>query len=413
MNLSERLQYWDKLNSSGSTKKRADEVNTALAEFLEGKRVSNAFGEYLLIEKNFKENYRSGKIYLNEILEIEPEIFSQLSLSSPIPNLNLDKTIFLDIETTGLSGGSGTYPFLVGVGFFQTGRFCLKQFFMPDYSKEKSMLFDLTELLQDYEHLVTFNGKGYDIPILNGRFILQRIKPNFESQSHLDLLFPSRRFWKKRLKDCSLLNLEREILGIERLMDIPGYLIPQVYFDYLKEGRTENLKLVLEHNRYDILAMVGLLAQLGKNLQEPEKLEALHSEDWICLSRHYFYAGDLARARTCGEKAVQKNSRDEIYTEVNLHLGRVYKKLSEWDKAEKLWHNLLLENSGFRLEPYLELAKLYEHKLKDFRKAINLVEKAISNVNASISHNFSLESLYYRKQRLLRKIELSSVPFHT
>ncbi|HKZ22687.1 MAG TPA: ribonuclease H-like domain-containing protein, partial [candidate division Zixibacteria bacterium] len=262
--------------------------------------------------------------------------------------------------------------------------------------------------LEDYENLVTFNGKGYDIPILNGRFILQRIKPNFESQSHLDLLFPSRRFWKKRLKNCSLLNLEREILGIERVMDIPGYLIPQVYFDYLKDGKAEQLKLVLEHNRYDILAMVGLLAQLGKILQEPEKLEILHSEDWVCLSRHYFYAGDLARAKTCGEKAVQKNSRDEIYTELNLHLGRIYKKLAEWDKAEKLWHNLLIENSGFRLEPYLELAKLYEHKLKDYGKAMNLVEKAISNVNASLSRNLDIEGLYYRKQRLLRKIELSS-----
>lgn len=404
MNLSDRLQYWDKLSWSKASPKSSASWDNSLTEFLEGEKVSNDFGEYLLIEKNYKENYQAGKIYLSEILEIDPEIFSQLSLSNPISNLDIGKTVFLDIETTGLSGGSGTYPFLIGIGFFQNQKFCLRQFFMPDYSKEKAMLFDLTELLQDYEHLVTFNGKGYDIPILNGRFILQRIKPNFGLQSHLDLLFPSRRFWKKRLKDCSLLNLERKILGIERLMDIPGYLIPQVYFDYLKDGKTEQLKLVLEHNRYDILAMVGLLAQLGKILQEPEKLEALHSEDWVCLSRHYFYAGDLARAKTCGEKAVQKNSREEIYTEVNLHLGRIYKKLAEWDKAEKLWHNLLLENSGFRLEPYLELAKLYEHKLKDYRKAIGLVEKAISNVNASLGRNFDIEGLYYRKQRLLRKM---------
>lgn len=408
MKLSDRLQYWERLKSGDYAGKSAERVDTALAEFLEGEKVGNGFGEYILIEKNFKENYRAGKIYLNEILDIEPDVYSQLSLSNPIPNLDIGKSIFLDIETTGLSGGSGTYPFLVGIGFFQNQKFCLKQFFMPDYSKEKAMLSDLTKLLQDYENLVTFNGKGYDMPILNGRFILQRIKPNIELHSHLDLLFPSRRFWKKRLKDCSLLNLEREILGIERLSDIPGYLIPQVYFDYLKDGKAENLKLVLEHNRYDILAMVGLLAQLGKILQEPEKLEALHSEDWVCLSRHYFYAGDLARAKTCGEKAVQKNSRDEISTEVNLHLGRIYKKLAEWDKAEKLWNNLLLENSGFRLEPYLELAKLYEHKLKDFRKAINLVEKAISNVNASLGKNFDIEGLYYRKQRLLRKLQLYS-----
>ncbi len=406
MGISERLQYWDKLNSSGSTKKRSDEVEAGLAEFLEGERVSNAFGEYLLIEKNYKENHRTGKTYLSEILEIEPEIFSQLSLSNPISNLKLSKTLFLDIETTGLSGGSGTYPFLIGVGFFQNEKFRLRQFFMPDYSKEKAMLSDLAKLVQDYEHFVTFNGKGYDIPILKGRFVIQRIKTAFDSHNHLDLLFPSRRFWKKRLKDCSLLNLEKEILGIERLMDIPSYLIPQVYFDYLKDRKTEQLKLVLEHNRYDILAMVGLLAQLGKILQEPEKLEALHSEDWICLSRHYFYAGDLGRAKTCGEKAVQKNSRDEIYTEVNLHLGRIYKKLSEWEKAEKIWHTLVVENSDFRLEPYLELAKLYEHKIKDFKKALNLVERAIGNVEASLTNEFSVEGLYYRKQRLLRKIEL-------
>lgn len=406
MKLTDRLQYWDKLKTASSIKKKAEVLDTSLAEFLEGEKVGNDFGEYILNEKIYRESHRVGKVYLNEILEIKPQIYSQLSLSAPISNLDLTKTIFLDIETTGLSGGSGTYPFLVGIGFFQNEKFRLKQFFMPDYNTEKAMLSDLAKLLGNYENLVTFNGKGYDIPILNGRCIIHRIKSAFDSQSHLDLLFPARRFWKKRLKDCSLLNLEKEILGVERESDIPSYLIPQVYFDYLQDGKKEQLKLVLEHNKYDILAMVGLLTELGRILSQPEKLQTLYPEDLACLSRHYLYSGDLDKARLCAEKALVKNLSEEFFNELNLHLGRIYKKLSEWEEAEKIWHNLLSDNSGFYLEPYVELAKLYEHKLKDYRKALNLVERAIGNMNASFANNFHSEALYYRKQRLLRKINL-------
>ncbi len=410
MSISDRLKYWDKLSSAGSPKKSRRAWDSALAEFLEGEKVGNDLGEYILNEKIYRESHRIGKIYLNEIWEIQPQIYSQLSLSAPVSNLDLNKTIFLDIETTGLSGGSGTYPFLIGIGFFQNEKFCLKQFFMPDYNTEKAMLSDLAKLLQDYENLVTFNGKGYDIPILNGRCIIHRIQSAFDSHGHLDLLFPARRFWKKRLKDCSLLNLEKEILGVERESDIPSYLIPQVYFEYLQGGRTEQLKLVLEHNKYDILAMVGLLTELGKILQEPEKLESLYPEDLACLSRHYLYTGNLNNARICAEKALQKNLTEEFFSELNLHLGRIYKKLSEWEKAEKIWQELVTQNSKFHLVPYLELAKLYEHKMKDYGRALDLVERAIGNINASITYanNFNSEGLYYRKQRLLRKIELRS-----
>jgi uncharacterized protein len=276
MNLQERLQT---LQTSGILKREKRETHPkdfSLAEYLGGKTISNSKGEYVQVEKCYGESYRHGCVCVSDLLGTDSRTISFLAKKQLPQGIELNKTVFLDTETTGLAGGSGTHPFLVGVGYFTSDKFILKQFFMRDYGEERALLADLSAFLSGYPYIVTYNGKGYDIPILKTRYILNRIKASLEFEGHLDLLFPARRVWKQRVKDCSLSNLENVILGVEREMDIPSYLIPQAYFDFLRSGEREKIKLILEHNASDIVSLAALLAQLCQILERPEKLAELH-----------------------------------------------------------------------------------------------------------------------------------------
>ncbi len=407
MDLQERLQSLKSLGLIRTEKKERVEKDSSLVDFLNGRVISNSKGEYVLIEKEYRPSYQHGSVVISDLLSADSGSITLLAKTQLSQEIDLSKTIFLDTETTGLAGGSGTHPFLVGVGYFALDKFVLRQFFMRDYGEERALLADLSELLSSYPYIVTYNGKGYDIPILKTRYILNRIKASLEFEGHLDLLFPARRVWKRRVKDCSLSNLEREILGVAREFDIPSYLIPQAYFDFLRSGEREKIKLITEHNAYDIISMAGLLAHLCEILERPEKLEILHPEDLLSLGRQFYYSGQYERAVLCWEKSQEKGSSEDSFMDSLLWLGRLYKRTAKWDKAEAIWRQIITENNRFCLEPYLELAKFYEHRIRQYPQALKLVERAIDNLNVSLSlqaGNGLLESLYYRKNRLLRKL---------
>jgi len=408
VNLQERLQSLHALGILKEEKREIQPKDFSLVEYLGGKTISNAKGEYVQVERCCRESYRHGSVCLSDLMGSDSRTISFLAKKQLPQGIELNKTIFLDTETTGLAGGSGTYPFLVGVGYFDSGQFLLKQFFMRDYGEERALLADLSELLTRYPYIVTYNGKGYDIPILKTRYILNRIKTSLEFEGHLDLLFPARRVWKQRVKDCSLSNLENVILGVEREIDIPSYMIPQAYFDFLRSGEKEKIKLILEHNAGDIVSLAALLAHLCQILERPEKLEELHPEDLFSLGRQFYFASDYERAGWCWQKSAQRGSSEVLFLQCYLWLGRLYKRRGEWDKAEKTWQHIIREHNRFCLEPYLELAKFYEHRAKDCQQALKLVELAIDNQNASLSVQKGMEilpSLYLRKGRLLRKLE--------
>src|SRR3989304_5114976 len=408
MNLSDRLQNLESLGLLKSQKRVKPGKDPFLAEYLGGKIIANLSGEYVLLEKSFGQSHRHGNVCLSDLRGVNCQTVCYLSAAQGLSNFNITETIVLDTETTGLAGGSGTYPFLVGVGFYDSDRFVLKQFFMRDYGEEKALLSDLAGLLKSFPYLVTYNGKGYDLPLLRTRFILNRIKAPLDFAGHLDLLFPARRIWKQRVKDCSLSNLENKILGMERAIDIPSYLIPQAYFDYLQSGEKEKIGLILEHNASDIISLAALLSHLCQILESPEKMEKLPVEDLLSLGKQFFYFGQFKKAGWCLEKSAVKSPTAELFRDTHLLLGRLYKRIGEWQKAERVWTKVLEEYSSFCLEPYLELAKFYEHRAKEYQKALGLVERAIDNLGASISlpdQYGRLEDLYYRKKRLLRKME--------
>jgi uncharacterized protein YprB with RNaseH-like and TPR domain len=407
MDLQERLQNLASLGLLKTERKAKPPKDSFLAEYLNGKIISNSVGEYVQLHKTYGTTYRHGNVCLSDLTSVDGKTVCFLSATQNLQRFDVRRTIFLDTETTGLAGGSGTYPFLVGIGYFESDKFVLRQYFMRDYGEEKALLHDLSKHLENYPFIVTYNGKGYDLPILKTRYILNRIKSSLEFDGHLDLLFPARRIWKQRVKDCRLSNLENKILGVERELDIPSYLIPQAYFEFLRSGENEKIKLIMEHNANDIVSMAALLAHLCQLLENPDKLEGIYPEDLFSLGKSFYYSEQYDRACWCLEKAADKSSSEELFLQSHRYLGRLFKRTGEWQKAENTWQKVVKDYNRFCLEPYLELAKLYEHRARNYSRALALVEKAIDNLNASINNqmNYGLEqSLYYRKQRLLRKL---------
>ena len=214
-----------------------------------GELITNHAGAYVLVKKLYPFHYSHGNICLNEISldDLPLAAFTPLTEEGIIHQKQL---IFIDTETTGL-GGSGVVPFLVGVGSLVENGFELRQYLLPDYSDESAMLEDISELFKSSISLVSYNGAAFDIPLLKDRLVINRTAKDIEHCHHIDLLHSSRRLFKRRLKDCRLINIETEILGFSRTDDTPGYLVPSIYFEWLSSENLDLMLSVLEHNRLE------------------------------------------------------------------------------------------------------------------------------------------------------------------
>ncbi|MBN2244456.1 MAG: ribonuclease H-like domain-containing protein, partial [Candidatus Aminicenantes bacterium] len=295
-------------------------------------------------------------------------------------DIRLDQALFFDTETTGLAGGSGTYIFLLGLGFFTKDSFCVRQYFMSDYHEEEALLWSVNQLFsQGFKLLVSYNGRCYDFPLMQSRFIMARLPMQLPDPHHLDLLFPTRRLWKRRLQDCTLSNIERRILNIHRESDIPGYLIPHVYFRYLQDRDARPLKSVFEHNLQDIVSLVFLTTKIGQVLQDPLQV-GKYGIDLCSIGRIYEKNRDYEYSSRCYEEALNRDLSDEESLEVLRLSSFAYKKQGKWEQAEKAWKEIIGLSSEFIFYPYEELAKYYEHRLKDYSKAREIVENAMNRL---------------------------------
>ncbi|MFT7621840.1 MAG: hypothetical protein ACI9WU_001005 [Myxococcota bacterium] len=190
-----------------------------------------------------------------------------------------DKALYLDIEATGLSHGAGTFAFLIGLAYVEDGKVVLEQLFMPDPSDEVPVLGRFLELVERFPYLVSFNGKSYDLSVLQSRLVvtrlMSRVEVDLKVRPHLDLLHVSRQAYKGVYENSKLQTLEREVLRIdpaERANDVPGSMVPALYFHYLTTGYAPHLDPVLAHNRTDVLSMVTLTRHLLDLLREPHRL---------------------------------------------------------------------------------------------------------------------------------------------
>src|SRR5262249_23063626 len=201
---------------------------------------------------------RHGDVPLSRIACLDPATIPILTGEPELEGFDLNEAVFLDTETTGLAGGAGTAAFLIGVGYVPGSRFVVRQYFMRDYHEEGALLEALDQELRRFKRIVTFNGKMFDVPLLDARFRLNRGRFPLTDAPHLDLLHPARRLWKLRLDSCRLQSLEVELLGLRRVGDISGDQIPTIYFDWVRRQDARALARVFEQNRQDILSLAAL-----------------------------------------------------------------------------------------------------------------------------------------------------------
>ena len=320
-------------------------------------------------------------------------------------SFNLDRTLFIDTETTGLSGGAGTVAFLIGVGKTDGDRFVVKQYLMPDYSCEAEMLLALRRDFDSCDTVVHFNGKRFDMPLLRDRLVIKRIDDYTDGVNQLDLLYPSRAVWKLRLGTCKLGYIETKILGLPERDDIPGGEIPQKYFDSIKSQDTELLNDVIEHNRQDIYTLALLLAKLNECYTSPEKLDEqldLFSMG-RCLERH----GEVRAAEKLYLKASLprpiksvSDIRNEKYRgEANLKLYILARRRGDYCACELILKNMI-KRRQMGTVPVFELCKLYEHRLKRYDDALIQCDKLLETAEKE-----EIAELTRRRMRIKSKID--------
>ena len=329
--------------------------------------------------------------------------------------------LFLDTETTGLTGGA--VAFLLGVGHFCENGFIIKQYLMRDYDEELSLLTGLNAEIGARGSLVTYNGKAYDINLLESRFIMNGIRFP-KTTRHIDLLRPARRIWRRCIENCRLVTIEGEILGERRVEDIPGYLIPQTYFDFLETREYAVIEAVLLHNRLDVLAMAAVLKYISDlseraGRREPYDTSSLNAagaissgkladraaEELLGLAGFFYSMGDVEKAEACLLMSLERD-KPAVNRRALMALAEMKKRERKYSDAAEYWKRLLAYSPSAGPYPYIELAKHYEHKARDCVTAMEYTEQARLLVSGPVYKGAAINrEIETRKERLARKID--------
>jgi hypothetical protein len=401
--LSDLRQRLDRLLEPKKTYRKKAIV--PIEQLVKGEVISTPAGETFLTKQHFPPHHRYGEMALADILSIPTYPAHLLSKDERLKELDFRKALFLDTETTGLSGGTGTFAFMVGLGFFQEDQFLIHQFFMRDYSEEGASLSLLKNVIDSFQFLVTFNGRQYDIPLLETRFILSRMPSKVRQMPNFDLLYPSRRIWKGAYENCRLVTLESRLLGVERTDDIPSEWIPYLYFDYIQTGDARKIQQVFYHNQMDILSMVALAGRIHLVYHDPQAARPRKGIEHFALGRLFWEHGQREKAIPCFDIAL-KRCDDDLSWEVMKWLSRAFKKTGQEEKARSLWEEMMglpYKRDAF---PYIELAKYHEHRLKDWNKAMAYVDEALELIPSHQQRE--IELLQHRRQRLEQKKVLNA-----
>jgi len=386
-------------------------LDAKLCRALPLRRIETSRGAVYLAEEWWPPDYRHGRLALGDALSLAGPALSRLAPG--LSPLDLAAAAFIDVETTGLAGGTGTYVFLVGLGSFEDGSFRLRQFFLADLPGERAMLAAVAEALTGCRALVSFNGRRFDLPLLETRLTLSRLPSLPPGLPHLDLLYPARRLYRRRLPSCRLASLEEALLALEREDDVPGWAIPALYFDYARRGEAGPLRAVFRHNALDILSLVSLLAHLGQIIGGDTPADP---DDCVALGRWDEAEGRLADARRLYAAALDGGADGEGRALALRRLAHLYRRLGRWEDAARLWREEA-ESGGAperRLEALIELAKLEEHRRRDYaaaeavtRRALLVVELLTLRGGGRTAPSLRREALEHRLWRLRRRLATS------
>ena len=334
-------------------------------------------------------------------LDVRRDMVARMTDIDLPENFDPRRILYLDTETTGL-GGSGTVAFLVGVGYLTDSGFEVHQFLMRDYDEEVYLLRHIQAGLEKFDMICTFNGRTFDVPLLDSRFLMNRMSRECLDMPHLDLLHVARRLWKKRLGRCNLGRLEALILGRPRVDDLPGSEVPQRYFDYLKTRREDLLEDILAHNAQDIASLCVLLTHMAGMYEHPERVR--FSEDMYAMGRSMEKTHHPEEAR----KYYQLARKGRMRGEAGLALGQNLRRAGEGAEAEALWREMIAARAG-GVQPYIELAKVLEHRKRDYQGALEMTDRAIMLLSETrLRENRTVQetenALQYRRRRLKKRL---------
>lgn len=325
-------------------------------------------------------SHHVGRIPVDSAYASRPELLALLALDPSLSGIHVGGALFLDTETTGL-GGAGALAFLLGMAWFDDEqRLHVEQLLLRSHSDEPALLDVLSERLARTKLLVSYNGKAFDWPLLKGRYVMNR-REIPRDLPHLDLLHIGRRLHRARLGACRLKTLESEVLGFERGEDVDGSDIPARYSHFLRTGDEEALRQVVEHNAWDVVSMAALVGLYG------EPFDLMHGEDLVGFARTMKRAGALAVAERAADRALELGARSALKVRGDVHKAR-------GDRARALEDFEALADGLDDPALRLELAKLYEHFVKDPARALEILDQGTGEAETAAEK---------RRRRLERK----------
>ena len=364
-----------------------------------------------------------GRVPIRVGLEADPQALALLALDPIFALVPPRGALYLDTEATGLAGGTGTIPFLVGVAWWEGDELFAEQLLLRRLGEEAPILAHLAERIEKASMLVSFNGKSFDMPLLRTRYVMNRLLPPKEPP-HLDLVHLARRVHRtvrgrggvgdprsgptierfdedgeaQRSTSCKLTSLERQLLGFARVDDIPGSDVPAMYGHFIRTGDSDAIRAVCDHNLWDVVSMpalMGLYADAIRSLEGNGELPSLGGRDLVGLARTLERAGDLPRARMAADAAVSvEEGDDDLRRAARKTRGGIAKRAKDTETA--LLDFGLLAEAHEDPSARLELAKLYEHRLRDPDRALAEVDAGTSEPGEAASR---------RRARLKKKSE--------
>jgi uncharacterized protein YprB with RNaseH-like and TPR domain len=403
--LSDRLKSLGVQLGSDKTPQAKGARKFPVESLLEGELITTPHGEIFQVDSHFPDDHQHGNTFLD--LSAPLDLISAWARDERIADYSPDQFAFLDTETTGLAGGSGTYAFMVGVGRFEEDGFHLAQFFMRDPSEEPALLHAVEHFLAPCETVVSFNGKSYDLPLLQARYITNGWPFPLQATAHLDLLHLARRLWRDRLPSRTLAYLEEHILEHARTEeDTPGYMIPELYFDYLRSGDARPLKGIFYHNAMDILSLAGLTRHIAHLLADPLDGRVAHALDLAAIGKLNEDLGYLDQAARILEMSLEYEMPGDARKQVMRRLSFIHKRRGEMPLALGLWWQAAADREIYAHE---ELAKYYEHTEKNYKEALRWTDAALAILGmpgTSITDKLQWEApLKHRQNRLHQKLD--------
>ena len=404
------------------------------ADALGGRRMASRYGECLIIDRRYESDRWHGDI---QIGECEVENLESLRLLDPALPLSgslasrAGKTVFIDLETTGLSGGAGTLAFLVGCGYFDAGAFQVRQFLLPSHASERALLSLVADFLDDAELIVTYNGKTFDVPVMETRWSFHRLEmPEIggdDGVPHFDMLHPARRLWKRQVEagfsrpsensrfdseeGCRLANLERALFDVRRVGDVPGMEIPGRFFRFVRSGDAAPLEPVLEHNRIDLVSLAAVTARAAKLAERGPEACADNAEA-LSLGKIFERANLSGRAEACYRRAAT-SSNPFTRADALCRLGIRLRRDRRFADAASTWRELIefTEPRGMRRGVLGDLRQVaieamaihQEHRAKDLAGARELALAALEECDTRAEG-----SVRHRLARIDRKLTLKN-----